>query len=179
MSLCEDKLKHYRWRWVYGADGEHFYDVWIESDGSLHNPHGYSEERTRAAVLRADVRKADKLAKARKRGVEKRRARQAARIHEAARKIYAEKGVDQQTHCYCCRKYLTDPGSIARGIGPECWQRVLDRVTTLKAVGMGGEIRSGERVPVIIVNADGEEFNLLDALDAAEKAQLSEDESDS
>ena len=123
-------MKHYRWRWVYG-DGDTnkpLYDVWIEPDGSIHNPRGYPEELARAAAVMADARKAERLAEARRRGVKKRQERQAARIHEAARRIVAEEGIGQRTHCYCCRKYLTDPMSIERGIGPECWQHVLDAV---------------------------------------------------
>jgi len=31
-------------------------------------------------------------------------------------------------HCRCCKKALTDPESIARSIGPECWEHVLKAV---------------------------------------------------
>ncbi|WP_441259622.1 DUF6011 domain-containing protein [Bradyrhizobium sp. 521_C7_N1_3] len=32
------------------------------------------------------------------------------------------------TICRCCGKYLTDPPSIARSIGPECWEIILKRI---------------------------------------------------
>jgi hypothetical protein len=132
MNMAQEKpMKHYRWLTVYTDPGHAaLYDVWIEPDGSLHNPRGYPEETARAAALKADVRKAERLAEARKRGVKKRQERQKARIYEAARRIVDEEGIGQRTHCYCCRKYLTDPESIERGIGPECWQRVLEAMAT-------------------------------------------------
>lgn len=36
-------------------------------------------------------------------------------------------------HCRCCKKPLTDPPSIARGIGPECWEHVLKAVERERA----------------------------------------------
>jgi hypothetical protein len=54
--------KHYRWRWVYGETRDRYYDVWIEPDGSLHNPRNYPEDKARAAVLRADADKAKRMA---------------------------------------------------------------------------------------------------------------------
>jgi hypothetical protein len=42
-----------------------------------------------------------------------------------------KRGIGNSGRCYCCHKYLTDPESIARAIGSECWQRVLSAMTRL------------------------------------------------
>jgi hypothetical protein len=34
--------------------------------------------------------------------------------------------------CRCCGRELTDPPSVARGIGPECWPRLLSHCDDLK-----------------------------------------------
>jgi hypothetical protein len=61
----EKPMKHYRYLRVWGDGPQQcYYDVWIEPDGSLHNPHNYPEELARAAALRADERKAERLRKA-------------------------------------------------------------------------------------------------------------------
>jgi hypothetical protein len=131
--------KHYRWRWVIGK-GEYlkFDEVWIESDGSLHNPRGYPEDLARAAVLEADAQEYMRKSGASKRAAETRRERQEERIYQAARRIVTAMGIGQQRRCYCCRRGLTDSESIARGIGSECWQKVLDAVVQIK----GGEERA-------------------------------------
>jgi hypothetical protein len=131
-SVIEKPLKHYRWSWVYGKDRELYHSVWIEPDGSLHNPRNYPEEPARAAALAADQRKADRLRESRERGVKKRRERREARIQEAAKRILRKEGIGNSDHCYCCHKFLTDPESIGRAIGSECWQHVLDIVARLE-----------------------------------------------
>jgi hypothetical protein len=60
--------------------------------------------------------------------VRKRRERREKLIYEAAEAIRARKHIGERHSCYCCQKRMTDPEFIARGIGPECWQHVLDRV---------------------------------------------------
>jgi hypothetical protein len=125
-------LKHYRWRWVRDRDGKKLYGVWLEPDNTLHNPNGYDEQEARAAVLRADSRTAERLSEAARAAAETRRRRQDARIYDAARLILSEAGIGQSKYCYCCHKLLTDPASIARSIGSECWQHVLDHIAVMK-----------------------------------------------
>jgi hypothetical protein len=128
-------LKHYRWRSIQ-ADPTCtalYFDTWIEPSGELHNPHHYPPEQAYAAALRADQRKDEKLAESRRRGVEKRRRRREAQIHQAALRILRNEGIGHQTRCCCCGKYLTDPQSISRAIGSECWEHVLRAVEKLEA----------------------------------------------
>jgi hypothetical protein len=123
----EKPVKHYRYQWVWGDDSRRYYDVWIEPDGSLHNPNNYPEDLARAAALAADERKAKRV----RAGVELRRQRREARIYEAARRILKKEGIGNRKWCFCCHKALSDPESIGRAVGSECWQHVLDRVAQL------------------------------------------------
>jgi hypothetical protein len=96
-------------------------------------------EESRAAAERRTERLAAQEAKRRReaieRGVAKRRERREQRIHEAARQILESHGIGNRESCYCCHKVLSDPGSVVRGIGPECWDHVLNRVAWLKGAG--------------------------------------------
>jgi hypothetical protein len=85
-----------------------------------------------AAAVEADAREHERKSEASKRAVQTRRAPQEARIHLAARRIVSAMSIDQQRRCYCCGKALTDSESNARGIGSECWQRVLDAVGSIE-----------------------------------------------
>ena len=136
-------VKHYRWSRVHGEPTgpyrvvESYDDVWIEADETLHNPRGYPEDLARAAALRADIWKAERLAESRMRGVETRKRRREARIHRIALRILKNEGIGPQTHCACCRKFLTDPASISRGVGSECWGHLLEQVERLKVEAEG------------------------------------------
>jgi hypothetical protein len=131
-------LKRYCWRWVYGprvdAYGTHekLHDVWIEPDGTLHNPHGYPRGNRPRGRLGADERKAKRLSEQAVRAAQTRRRRQELRVYQAARRIVEAGGIGQRSHCYICGKYLTDPTSIGHGIGSECWEKVLEAVTRLQ-----------------------------------------------
>jgi hypothetical protein len=136
MQTDAKSIKHYRWHGLRNESGTgppYFYDVGIEPDGGVYNPHGYPEEAARAAALRADERKAAKIAQNRAAGAVKRRQRREKRIYDAAKHILEDEGVGQLERCYCCTKGLSDPESMRRGIGSECWQKVLDAVAELQA----------------------------------------------
>jgi hypothetical protein len=125
--------QHYHWRSINTERSTYapsckLFDVWIEEDGSLHNPNNYPEDLVRVTVLRADAQTVARKLEATERAVATRRYRQQRRIHEAARRILADNGIGKQKRCFVCHKALTDTASIYRGIGPECWQHVLDAV---------------------------------------------------
>jgi len=46
-------------------------------------------------------------------------------IQKPASGSAAGRGIGERQHCHICGKELSDPVSIARGIGPECWQDIL------------------------------------------------------
>jgi hypothetical protein len=113
-----------RYRWVYHADGTtKLYDVGIWSDGTLYNPNGYSDELVRTAVLAADQRWHERRSKRAKKAAETRRRRRKEKLHAIAKRDTVKIG--PRRHCYICGRHLDDPESVARGIGPECWQDFL------------------------------------------------------
>jgi uncharacterized protein DUF6011 len=62
---------------------------------------------------------------ARRHGMNKAKRRREDRIYEAADAYRQGNGIGNGTTCYICSRRLTDPPSITRGIGPECWEGVL------------------------------------------------------
>ncbi len=105
-----------------------FREVAVRDDGSLWNPNGYADADVRAAIAKAEARLAERKQESIQRGVEKRAKRREQRIWAAAEAIRKGAGIGHRLNCYCCRKALTDPASIERGIGPECWEHVLKAV---------------------------------------------------
>jgi hypothetical protein len=112
------------WRWISVA-GEHFSGVGIFTDGALDNPRGYPETRLYPVLLWAVADTARQQREGVARGVAKRKARRESRIAQAVAAHLAGRGIGDRRRCYICDKHLTDPVSIARGIGPECWDNIL------------------------------------------------------
>jgi hypothetical protein len=106
-----------------------FFHVGIMDDGTLYNPHGYPEELVRAAVLAADARKHERRSLAAKKAAATKSERRALKVLIIAKRAAAEQAIGPRSRCYVCGKKLTDRQSIERGIGPECWQDVLNTVT--------------------------------------------------
>jgi hypothetical protein len=102
--------------------------VGILPDGSLHNPNGYPEDVVRAAVLAADVRKHERRSVAAKEAAITRYDRQEKRVYAVAKRIKDGGHFGPRKNCIICKRILSDEQSIARGIGSECWQGVLDDI---------------------------------------------------
>jgi hypothetical protein len=111
------------------------FDVGINADGTLHNPNSYPEDVVRTAITAADARRHERRSQGAKKAAETRRKRQAARVHIIARRVAANQGTGPRHHCYVCGRELGDPQSIARGIGSECWQGVLDAIALITGGG--------------------------------------------
>ena len=137
-----------KYRWVYQRDSAgkilsddagrdlKLNDVGIRDDGTIHNPNDYPEELVRKAVLAADAARHERHSQAAKKGAETRRARQKGRTSSAAeRMLGGPKTFGPRITCAICGKGLGDPVSIERGIGSECWQRVLTRLAARRAEG--------------------------------------------
>jgi hypothetical protein len=62
--------------------------------------------------------------------------RRALHVQRIAELIIAEQATGPRRRCYVCDKKLTDKDSIARGIGPECWQDVLDQIAIARAAAV-------------------------------------------
>jgi Family of unknown function (DUF6011) len=114
------------------SDGERLFTVGIYADGSLLNPNGYDPQRVRAAVRAAQERKhATRSASAKKAAVTRAK-RNDLRVMQAARKIVAGEATGPARTCFFCGRVLSDPESIARGVGSECWRGVLEQVEKIK-----------------------------------------------
>jgi hypothetical protein len=124
------------YRWVYDPRGttrfDYLHNVGILADGTLHNPNGYSPDIVRQAVEAANAHGHLRRSEATKRAGKTRAVRREKRVAEAAKCILAGIGIGEATRCQICLKDLSDPESIKRGIGPECWQDVLALVTEKK-----------------------------------------------
>jgi hypothetical protein len=67
--------------------------------------------------------------------------RQAFRVSMIAARIVRKEGTGgPRERCYCCRRALADESHLLfdreswlRGVDPECWQRVLERVSRIEA----------------------------------------------
>jgi hypothetical protein len=108
-------------------DGTTLWDVGRRPDGSLYNPHGYPEETVRAALAAAEERLRERRSASAKQAAETRRKRTDRRVYEVAQRIVDGHVFGPRNHCYICGRGLDDPNSIARGIGSECWQDVLQQ----------------------------------------------------
>jgi hypothetical protein len=102
--------------------------VGILPDGSLHNPNGYPDDVVRAAVLAADARHHTRRSEASKQAAITRRERQERLVYVIAKRIEQGGHFGPRSKCAICRRVLTYPESIARGIGSECWQGVLEEI---------------------------------------------------
>jgi len=108
-------------------DGETLRDLGINDDGSIWDPHGYGAERVRAAVEYAEEKLRERRKAAATKGAATNKRRREKLIHDIARKIIAGANLSS-TSCACCGRGLTDPEAIERGIGPECWSRILEAI---------------------------------------------------
>ena len=127
------------YRWVRHPDGgDRLRDVGVQPDGTLHNPHGYPDALVRKAVAAADARRHARRSAAATRAAVTRQRRMAQRVYAAARLILLRRPVGPRGTCYICDRTLDDPASIARGIGSECWEKVLEAVAAARGAGRPG-----------------------------------------
>ena len=115
------------WKWIREptVPGGRLYDVGILPDGTLHNPRGYPEHLVRQAVEAANERRH-----------EKRRTRPGRRPPPApptgsgkslksSPNCKADGHITPGDSCEICGRHLTDPESIGRGIGSDCWAKFI------------------------------------------------------
>lgn len=112
-----------RYRWVH-HEGGRLFAVGVNDDGSVWNPNNYPEDVVRAAVAGADQRRREARSASAQKAAATAKRRREKRVHEIAKAIVA--GADMSsTKCRLCRRALTYPEAIKRGIGSECWENVL------------------------------------------------------
>jgi hypothetical protein len=96
----------------------------IRCDGTLSNPKGYPEAEARAAIEEAAVQKRAAIEQSIRDGVETRAWRRQSALWQAV-KAWRSGKLTPGRACRVCDKELTDPPSIARSIGPCCWEHIL------------------------------------------------------
>jgi hypothetical protein len=135
-------MKKSLWRWVRGEDQVRLYDVGIFADGTLHNPNGYPEDVVRGAISRAVERRHQIQSEAASRGAVTRARRREMRLAELAEMWRTGRGIGARKSCAVCGKGFSDPLSVARGVGPECWQDLLACIEALtqRKAGSPGEL---------------------------------------
>jgi hypothetical protein len=67
-----------------------------------------------------------------------RRKRHDLEVYALVERLKAGGKLSPSQHCVLCRRGLTDDESIARGIGPECWGEIMERLTAAREL----EVRS-------------------------------------
>jgi hypothetical protein len=130
-----------RWKWVWrdAARIERLFQVGVLPDGTLFNPNGYPDDVVRTAIAAAEARRHECRSNAAKMAAETRAERQQNRVGYIAKRIAAAQKTGPRTHCYVCGRHLTDPESITRGIGSECWQDVLAQISEITCAARDGE----------------------------------------
>lgn len=122
-------MKDMKYRYLYPAtplpNVPTMRDVGILADGTLHNPNGYPEDVVRASVLAAIEQERDSRSQAAKKAAVTRSIRRKRKIYETVRKLGLGHKFGPRTHCMLCNTEMSDPESIDRGIGSDCWQDVM------------------------------------------------------
>lgn len=123
------KPRSHYWRYIYTAYGEVLHNVGIREDGSLSNPNGYDEIKLRAAIDGILARRAERRSAAAKQAAETRRQRVEKLIYAEVQRLQDGGVFIPADLCRICGRGLDDPASLGRGIGSDCWQRILRHLT--------------------------------------------------
>jgi hypothetical protein len=116
------------WHWVFHPHDrtQRLRDVGVLKDGALHNPNAYDETLVREAIRQATSDLHQRRSERSKKAAATRRERHEKRVHEIAQRLVDVE--NRGRRCACCGKRIWDTESVARGIGSECWQSVLDAI---------------------------------------------------
>ena len=125
-EMCDylgDKPRQ-RWKWVR-YEGERIDWPEFRADGTA-RAEGVSERTVLEALVNANRKLRDKRSRAARAAAETRARRRDKELYRIAHTINVGGRTGPQMHCLLCGRGLTDEESIARGVGSECWQHVLD-----------------------------------------------------
>jgi hypothetical protein len=122
------------YRWVYTSDFKRkLHDVGILPDGTLHNPNNYPEDLVRESIASAQQRRHERRSRAAKEDAKTREERKQLMVWNVAWRMLRDEKIEPSLNCVICGKGLGDRESIARSIGSECWQHVLQAITEMRA----------------------------------------------
>ena len=131
MTNTTTRIKGSLWKRIYYGDTI-LCSVGLLDDGSLHNPNNYPEPDVREAIHQAEQRLHARRSRAAKQAAATRRNRIEKRVYQVARQIIEKRRFGPRENCVICGKGLADTESINRGIGSDCWQRVLKEITHIQ-----------------------------------------------
>jgi hypothetical protein len=120
------------WKYIEYGDRK-LYSVGILRDGTLHNPNNYPETDVRAAVETASELLHERRSKAAKLAAKTKEKRNQLMVWRVARRLLQNEQIEPSLNCVICGKGLGDQESIARSIGSDCWQHVLQTITKMRA----------------------------------------------
>jgi hypothetical protein len=117
-----------------GADAEtRFHPSYQKNHGRRRywrHDNGYaSVEECREFLQTVFARRIAEDIKARRRGAETRKRRKEEKIAKITRDFLLGKHIGNLRNCAFCEKVLSDPVSIERGLGSECWPHLMDRLS--------------------------------------------------
>jgi hypothetical protein len=142
LAISRHKRLNLRWRFddrvAHWRHLGEFTVIGLRADGNFYNPNRYPEDAIRPLIEKALAADRQERETSIAKGVETRRQRHDDRLWQAVRAWKA--GTLTPGHnCRICGKALTDPPSLQRGIGPECWGRVLEfeRITEGRLLAKG------------------------------------------
>jgi hypothetical protein len=128
LRFWDGKSHHWRSIWDYSDGFVSYRNVGVEQDGSLFNPNGYPEDKLRLVIERVFEEKHKRRSAGAKKAAVTRAKRVEAKLYEVVQRLKDGGTFLTAAECEICGKRLDDPQSRARGIGSDCWQRVLDRL---------------------------------------------------
>ncbi len=135
------KGRYFTWLYATGKGRtETLRHVGMTADGRIVNPHGYPDELVRQSIAAALKSIAQRRSRSAKAAAETRRRRQAFKVQETARRIVAGAKLGPRPTCCICGRGIDDPQSVARGIGSECWQDVLQAIEQQQAAKLAGAL---------------------------------------
>jgi hypothetical protein len=112
------------WRFII-HEGTQYASVGINTDGTLHNPNGYPEDKVRAAISFARERQHQRRSDGARKAAATRARRREQKVAALVALLRSGGRLTPGKTCQICRKFLDDPESIARSVGSDCWQDVL------------------------------------------------------
>lgn len=131
LSLVTPKFRG--WKWIRLPSGHKARNVRIVDEGGvsrLHFEGDFSETDVRQAALTTLRRDKQIRSEAAKKAALVRQIRVEQKVHLIA-KLYIANRLHPSCVCGLCGRELEDNSSIQRGVGTECWQRVLQKVEML------------------------------------------------
>ena len=131
LSLVTPKFRG--WSWIRLPNGDKVRNVRVVVDGGVSRlcfDGGFTEAEVREVAIQTLRRKKQRRSDSAKKASVTRKSRVDQMVHVVA-KHYTENKLQPSSFCLICGRFVGDPESVKRGVGADCWQKVLRVVETL------------------------------------------------